>query len=354
MAGGVAGFPVGDLLVDAALPVVVPAAAYLTLFALMPLYRIDRGDVRVGNRGGLAVRPGRHGIVVLSFVPFPVRAFGVWRDDRDFLVRAVLLRSTEVAFVVFYGGLWYSLLGSDDGQVLFVLIAVAGLWLMVVTHYGDSPGAALIASVRARRVPGLTDRARNIRDVHDEFRFALGDDRPMRERLAAGGPDRVAEHHVAYIEGRFDDALYALEGLRADCEAAGPRALRVYVAKLAMREVEVAFLAAESGQLAVADMVARFPLPAKAAPQLSHLLGLKAALTGDLEAALRLARRGCRAPSSRLDLVDAWCTLAHVQGLLGRDAEAAATLDRARRLAPAYARPDAVARRLGLLAAAAA
>ena len=104
--------------------------------------------------------------------------------------------------------------------------------------------------------------------------------------------------------------------------------------------------AAEARQIPVTEGIPRAnaAMAGKTLPPTNQ--ALIAVLSGDPETALPLARKARWQPSSRLDLADIYCTLAHVHGLLGDRAKAHEFLGRARGLVPIYARPDHVARRL--------
>jgi uncharacterized protein (UPF0297 family) len=256
-----------------------------------------------------------------------------------------LLRMS-LCYVVGWGVLAGSLTppGSPIQRDVWVgaLVAVCGVLSSRTPNKRSYIGS--LFNPRPKTDPAVLARA--ISYNYANIRFGQGDDRPMRDLAAEGGPDALPLARIAYVEGRFADALDVLDSQAAFLASRGPAAAERFRAEYGAHLAELALYAVEARQIPAAEGLPRVYAAMAAKPLPPVYQALLAVLSGDPHAALPWAGEARPKATSRLDQADVFCSLAHVHGVLGNRIKAHEFLDRARALVPIYARPDHVARRL--------
>jgi hypothetical protein len=321
-------------------------AGLLSLILIMPPLRMSLYYVQFGAGKVLLVWHGRRVTVQWRVLPCNLGVLGVWRDTRSLALRIWIFRVFQLLAVVGWGVL-AALLTTPGSSIQSdvwagTLVAVCGLLASRTSNKRSFIGS--LFNPRPKADPEVLARAIPYR--YALIRFAQGDDRPMREVADEGGPDALPPARIAYIEGRFVDALDVLDSQLALLASRSPAAAERFRAEYGAHLAELALYAVEAQQIPVTEGLPRVHAAMAAKPLPPAYQALLAVLSGDPQAALPWARQARPTATSRLDLADIYCTLAHVHGVLGDRAKAYELLDRARALVPIYARPDHVARRL--------
>ncbi|MEY9932271.1 hypothetical protein ABH926_006920 [Catenulispora sp. GP43] len=335
-----------DLAVIGATVVGAHVAAMLSLVLVMPALRMSLYSIQVGAGRVLLVSPGRRVTVQWRAEPRNLGVFGVYRDTRSLATRKWLFRFSQLVAILGWGLLAGSLFtpgGRFQRDIVAGTLLAACFLLASRTRDKRSYIAGLLK-------PRLNSDPQVIAGVlavqYADIRFGQGDDRPMRVLAVEQGLDSMPAARVAYMEGRFTDALTIVDRQVSLLAARNPAAAEKSRAGQAGHLAELALYAAEARQVPVAEAVPRAKALMAGQPFPLALQALIAVLSGDPQTALPLARKARRQPGSRLDLADIHCTLAHIHDVLGDRAAANESLERARALAPSYVRPDHVARRL--------
>jgi len=321
-------------------------AGLLSLILIMPPLRMSLYYLQFGAGKVLLVRHGKRVTVQWRVLPWNLAVVGVWRDTRSLAMRIWMFRVFQLLAVAGWGVLAGSLTtpGSRIQRDVWagVLVAVCGVLTSRTLNKRLFIGS--LFNPRPKTDPEVLARAISYQYAY--IRFAQGDDRPMRDLAAKGGPDALPLARIAYVEGRFVDALDVLDSQLALLTSRGPAAAERFRAEYGAHLAELALYAVEARQIPAAEGLPRVHAAMAAQPLPPAYQALLAVLSGDPRAALPWAGKARPQATSRLDLADVYCSLAHVHGVLGDRIKAHEFLDRARALVPIYARPDHVARRL--------
>lgn len=271
--------------------------------------------------------------------PWNLGVFGVYRDARSLATRMWMFRLSQLLAILGWGLLACLLFAPGSRFQPDVLAGTlpAACFLLVSRTRDKRLYIASLLNPRLKADPQAIARAIAVRYAH--IRFGQGDDRPMRELAAEHDLASTVAARVAYMEGRFADALDVIDRHVSLLAAQNPVAAEKFRAGQAVHLAELALYAAESRQIPVTEGVPRAKAVVAGQPLPPAFQALIAVLSGDPETALPLARKARRQPGSRLDLADIHCTLAHVHGVLGDCAKASESLNRARGLVPILPAP---------------
>jgi tetratricopeptide (TPR) repeat protein len=318
----------------------------LFLILVMPPLRMALVSVRIGSGKLLLVLPGRRVTLEVRAVPGNLGVFGLHRDARSLRSRVWIFRVAQLLALLESGLLASALLpsGGRFQRDVFSGTVLAACFLLASRTRDKRLFIAGLFKPRLKADPQVLARVLAVR--YAETRFGQGDDRPMRALAAEQDGESMVNARIAYMEGRFADALAILDRQLSLLAGQNPDAAAKSRAEQAVHLAELALYAAEARQIPVSEAVPRAKASLAGQPVPLSLQALIAVLSGDPRTALPLARKARRQPGSRVDLADIHCTLAHVHGILGDRAAADESVERARALAPRYVRPDHVARRL--------